>query len=176
MLKKVVAGALVVIILGTAGVTGHAASSRLSSYQYTRNITEGYVKIIQPTGDIIFENNVLISVQVFDNATVSLKIYKQDAVKADDVKIEEITVGDAVIKGAVVFGPDKVEQGENLKFYQKRIRLSPGKYAIVFDIRDKNGNKRDAAVKEFTVKNKEEEMNKTLNSIQNTNPLNLIYK
>ncbi len=177
MLKKVVTGALVVVILGTTGVTGHAASGKIPSYRYARNITENYVKVIQPASDqnIIFENNVLISVQVYDNATVSLRIYKQDAVKADNLKIEEFEVDEkTTIKGAVVLD-DKIDQGE--KFYQKRIKLNPGEYAIVSEIKDKNGKKQNPIVKKFTVKNKEEEVSKTLKDIQITNPLdNLINK
>ncbi|MBB6214529.1 hypothetical protein HNQ80_000609 [Anaerosolibacter carboniphilus] len=177
MLKKVVTGALVVVILGTTSVTGHAASSKIPSYRYARNTTENYVKIIQPSADqnIIFENNVLISVQVYDNATVSLKIYKQDAVKADKVKIEEFEVDEkTTIKGAVVLD-DKIDQGE--KFYQKRIKLSPGEYAIVSEIKDKDGKKQKPMVKKFTVKNKDEEVTKTLKDIQSTDALgNLLNK
>ncbi|MDF2547706.1 MAG: hypothetical protein K0R93_2604 [Anaerosolibacter sp.] len=177
MLKKVVTGALVVVILGTTSVTGYAASGRISSYRYMKNITENYVKVIQPAADqnIIFENNVLISVQVYDNATVSLKIYKQDAVKSDTVKIEEFVVDEkTTIKGEVIVN-DKVDQGE--KFYQKRIKLSPGEYAIVSEIKDKNGKKQDPVIKKFTVKNKDEEVSKTLKDIQNTDALgNLLNK
>lgn len=171
MLRKVMTGALVVVILSAANMTGAAAASQLPYYKYASNTAHGTIKIIQPTGDVIFRDSVLVSVQVFDDAAVSLSLYKIDTSKLGEAKVDTLKLEEFGDKGTRVYGPDKIEQGKKLKFYQKRIQnLSPGKYVLVFEVKD--GNKKDIITKEFTLKNKEEEINKTLNSIQNTNPLN----
>lgn len=157
-MKKVITGALVLVILGTSQTTGYAAYKSFPSFKYSRNVDQRSIEIISPKGDIIVQDSLLISVQVFNNASVTLNIYKTDSDKLED---------------ALVFGPDKVDQGENLKFYAKVLKdLSPGKYRMVFTVKDKNGNTREPVIKYFTVaKNKEQEMTKSLGSIQKTNPL-----
>ena len=159
MYKKAITGALVLVIIGASNTTGYAAHRQFAQFKYKLNteINQGLIEIISPKGDVIVQDSLLISVQVLDNASVTLKIYKQDTAKLDD---------------ALIFGPEKVDQGENLKFYNKQIKdLSPGKYRMVFEVKDKDGSKKDPVVKYFTVKNKEEEMTKSLNNIMNTNVL-----
>ncbi|AOT70546.1 hypothetical protein [Geosporobacter ferrireducens] len=156
MYKKAITGALVLVIISASNTTAYAAHRQFAQIKYRSNteINQGLIEIISPKGDVIVQDSLLISVQVLDNASVTLKIYKQDT---DD---------------ELIFGPEKVDQGENLKFYNKQIKdLSPGKYKMVFEVKDKDGNKKDPVVKYFTVKNKDEEMTKSLNNIMNTNVL-----
>lgn len=159
MYKKAITGALVLVIISASNTTGYAAQRQFAQFKYRSNteVNQGLIEIISPKGDVIVQDSLLISVQVLDNASVTLKIYKQDTAKLEDT---------------LIFGPEKVDQGENLKFYNKQIKdLSPGKYRMVFEVKDKDGNKKDPVVKYFTVKNKEEEMTKSLNNIMNTNVL-----
>lgn len=160
MIKKVVAGALVLVIIGVSQTTGHAAYKPFPSSIYSVNANRAPVEIISPKGDIIVQDSLLISVQVFDNASVTLNIYKQDTEGLEDL---------------LIFGPDKVDGGENLKFYTKQLKdLSQGKYRMEFDVEDKEGNKEDPIIKYFTVKNKEAEINKSLDDISKTNTKNIL--
>ncbi|MEW9123492.1 MAG: hypothetical protein AB2421_12355 [Thermotaleaceae bacterium] len=157
MFKKAITGALVLVIIGTSQTTGYAAHRHFAKYRFASEVKQDVLEIISPKGDVIVQDSLLISVQVLDSASVTLRIFKEDSEKSED---------------ALIFGPEKVDQGENLKFYNKQLKdLSPGKYRMVFEVKDKDGNKKDPVVKYFTVKNKEEEMTKSINDIMNTNVL-----
>ena len=162
MMKKFITGALVLVILGTSQTTGYAAYKSFPSFKYSRDVDQRPIKINSPKGDIVVQDSLLISVQVFDNASVTLNIYKVDSEKAED---------------ALIFGPDKVDQGENLKIYTKELNdLSPGKYRMVFNVKDKLGNEIDPVIKYFTVEIKDAEMTKSLDSISKTNILENILE
>ncbi|WP_129596311.1 hypothetical protein [Anaerophilus nitritogenes] len=157
MNRKIITSALILVILGASSVTGHAAYKPVQS-KVNVNVNKEPIEIISPKGDIIVQKSVLISVQVRQNVSVSLSVYKEEE-KED----------------TLIFGPEKVDQGESLKFYNKQLKdLSAGKYKMVFDIMDKEGNSKDPITKSFTVKDKEVEMNETLERIPKTNVTNIL--
>ena len=159
-MKKVITGALVLVILGTSQITGYANYKTVPSYRYTRNADQSPIEIISPRGNIIVQDSLLISVHVFDNASATLNIYKVDTDKLED---------------ALIFGPDKVDQGARLKIYTKELKdLSPGKYRMVFSVKDKTGEPKTPVIKYFTVKNGEPEMARSLDSIPKTTVTNII--
>ncbi|WP_053955052.1 hypothetical protein [Inediibacterium massiliense] len=156
MNRKIITSALIIVILGASSVTGHAAYKTVQS-KVNVNVNKEPIEIISPKGDIIVQKSVLISVQVIQNVSVSLSVYKEE--KED----------------TLIFGPEKVDQGESLKFYNKQLKdLSAGEYKMVFDIKDKDGKSKDPITKYFTVKDKEEEMNETLERIPKTNVTNIL--
>lgn len=155
MIKKVITGALVLVVLGASQTTTYATYKSFPSYIYSMNANASPIEIISPKEDIVVSDKLLISVKVFDNASVTLRIYREDAEKLENI---------------LIFGPDKVDQGQNLNFYNKELKdLSIGKYRMVFDVADKNGNKKDPVIKYFTVKNKELEINQSLENIPKIN-------
>jgi len=158
MKKKIITGALVLVILGASQITGFAAYQSFPNYKYTINVVDQRtIEINSPKGDIIVQDNLLISVRVLDDSSVTLNIYKVDTEKLED---------------PLIFGPEKVDQGENLKVYTKELKdLSPGKYRMVFSVKDKSGNTKDPIVRYFAVKPKDVEMNRSLESIPKTNIL-----
>ena len=159
MKKKIITGALVLVILGASQTTGFAAYKSFPNYKYTtiNVVDQRTIEINSPKGDIIVQDNLLISVRVLDESSVTLNIYKVDSEKLAD---------------PLIFGPEKVDQGENLKVYTKELKdLSPGKYRMVFSVKDSTGNAKDPIVRYFTVKPKDVEMNRSLESIPKTNIL-----
>jgi hypothetical protein len=156
MIKKIITGALILVMLGTSQVIGYADYKSVSHYAYAVNPHQSPIEIISPKGDIIIQDNLLISVQVFDHASVILRIYKLDT-------------------GKLIVGPDRVDQGENLKFYTKLLKgLLPGKYRMIFNIKDRYGNNKEPIIKNFTVKNKDIEMNKSLGNIPKLNVTDIL--
>lgn len=159
MRKRVITGALVLVILGASQTTGYAAYKSFPSYNYSINVDQQTLEINSPKGDIIVQDSVLVSVRVLNDSSVTLNIYKEEA------ESEEL----------LIFGPERVDQGENLKVYTKELNdLSPGKYRMVFSVEDKSGNPKDPIIRYFTVKAKDEEMSRSLEKIQSTNILESI--
>lgn len=160
MIKRVLTGALVLVILGTSQATGYAASNSFLSYKYMRNVEQGPVEIISPKGDIITQDSLLISVWIFDSASITMSIYKVDTDEMEN---------------ALVFGPEKIAQGEERKHYTNEIKdLSPGKYRMVFQVRDKDGKIKDTVIKYFTVNTKDAEISKSLDSMPKMNATNIL--
>lgn len=161
MKRKVITSALVLVMLGASVTTSHGAYRSFPRYIYTINASQEPIKIISPKGDIIVQDSLLISVQVRDDVSVTLNVYKQDTEQSKD---------------DLIFGPEKVEHGENLKYYNKQLKdLSPGAYKIKFDVKDKEGNEKKAIVKSFTVKNKDIEIEKLTDDLKK-NSTNTILK
>lgn len=157
MRKSIITGALVLVILGASQTTGYAAYKSFPSYNYSINVDQQTLEINSPKGDIIVQDNLLISVRVLNDSSVTLSIYKVDSEESEE---------------PLIFGPEKVDQGENLKVYTKELSdLSPGKYRMVFDVEDKLGNPEEPVIRYFSVKTKDEEMTKSLERIKNTNIL-----
>ncbi|QEK13488.1 hypothetical protein FQB35_15130 [Crassaminicella thermophila] len=162
MKRSIITSALVLVILGASATTGYAAYKPFPSYIYSINANKDPIEIISPKGDIIVQDSLLISVQVRDDVSVSLSVYKEDTEETEDT---------------LIFGPEKVDKGESLKFYNKQLKdLSPGKYRMEFDIKDKDGNEEEPIIKYFTVKNKEDEMNESLERIPKTKVTNILNK
>ncbi|WZL73082.1 hypothetical protein QBE52_18875 [Clostridiaceae bacterium 35-E11] len=153
MKRKVITSALILVMLGASATTSHAAYRSFPRYIYSINANEEPIEIISPKGDIIVQDNLLISVRVQeDDVSVTLNVYKQDIDQSKD---------------SLIFGPEKVEHGEKLKFYNKQIKdLSPGSYKIKFDVKDKNGDKMKSIVKSIIVKNKDVEVEKLTEELQ----------
>lgn len=151
MRKSMITSALVLVILGASASTGYAAYRPVPSYIYSINENEEALEIISPKKDIIVQDSLLISVKVRNDVSVTLSVYKEGT--------EEETIIDA----------EKIDPGETLGMYTKQLKdLEHGEYKIVFDIKDEEGNEQDAITKNFTVKDKEEEMNEILEQIPET--------
>ncbi|TCO77936.1 hypothetical protein [Marinisporobacter balticus] len=150
MKKKIIASALVLVILGTASASLSYADYRpFPSYIYSIDANKEPIEIISPKEEIVVQDSLLISVQIQEGISVSLSVYKEAK--------EE----------ALIFGPEKVDTGESLNFYSTQLKdLSPGKYRIVFDIAKQDGKEQKPMIKYFTVKDKKEALKKTLENIE----------
>lgn len=152
MKRKVITSALVLVMLGASVTTSHAAYRSFPRYIYSINASQEPIEIINPKGDIIVQDNLLVSVRVRKDVSVTLNVYKQDTDQSKDT---------------LIFGPEKVEHGEKLKFYNKQFKdLSPGAYKIKFDVKDKDGNEMKPIIKAFTVKNKDVEIEKLTDDLK----------
>jgi hypothetical protein len=162
MKKKVITGALVLVILGASQTTGYATYKSFPNYNYSINVDQQTLEINSPKGDIIVQDNLLISVRVLNDSSVTLSIYKENEDNSEE---------------SLIFGPERVDQGENLKVYTKELKdLSPGKYRMVFSVKDKLGNSKDSVIRYFSVKTKDEEMSRSLERIKSTNILENILE
>ncbi|QZY55148.1 hypothetical protein [Crassaminicella profunda] len=160
MKKNIITSALVLVILGASASTGYATYRPVPGYIYSINENEKALEIISPKQDIIVQDSLLISVKVRNDVSVSMSVYKE----ATKEKEEEL-----IIEG------EKIDPGETLGMYTKQLKdLEPGKYRIVFDVEDEEGNAQDSIIKNFTVKDKEEEINEILDQIPETKVTNVL--
>lgn len=152
MKKKIIASALILVMLGASVAVSYADYIPFPNYIYSIDANEEPIEIISPKEDVIVQDSLLISVKVRKGVSVSLSVYKEDE--------EE----------SLILGPEEVEAGESLNFYDKQLKdLLPGEYRIMFDIVDEDGNEKEPVIKCFTIKDKKEELNKTLESTKVTN-------
>ncbi|QXM06972.1 hypothetical protein [Crassaminicella indica] len=160
MKKSIITSALILVILGASASTGYAAYRPVPSYIYSINENEKALEIISPKKEIIVQDSLLISVKVREDVSVSLSVYKEGTEDQE----EELIIDE-----------EKVEPGEALNMYTKQLKdLTPGKYKIVFEIEDQDGNHQDTITKKFTVKDKEEEINETLELIRETKAVDVL--
>lgn len=166
MKRNVIVTTLVLIMLGTSGFNVYGLDIENKSIPATK-IEEALkidkpVKIISPQQDVIVKNSVLISVQLQEDISVALSVYKE----ISSEEKENLTI---------VMGPEEIEKGQTLNFYSKEIRnLSQGNYKIVFDVKDAKGNKQDSLVKEFIIKSEKEDIIRSIETIPKSNITNIL--
>ncbi|PAB60170.1 hypothetical protein [Anaeromicrobium sediminis] len=159
MKRNMIVSTLVLIMLSTSGINAYGVDVEKRSIPATK-IEEALkidrpVKIISPKQDVIVRDSVLISVQLQDNVSVALSVYK-----------EVPTTEEGEENFSIIVGPEEIEQGESLKFYSKELKdLSQGNYKIVFNVKDEDGKEEEDVVKYFTVKSEKEEIIKTIEAI-----------
>ncbi|MFZ5968295.1 MAG: hypothetical protein ACOYVK_14120 [Bacillota bacterium] len=144
MFKKVITGALVVVVL---------VSSNIVVYADTANPVLGVDKSIEAdinmvvnspkknnNGEIIVLDNLLVSVQILENSSVTLNIYKEDSAKAE----------------YVIWKTETIDKGEDARTFVKEYKdLAVGNYKMVFEAK---GKKSKSLL--FKVEKKEKEIQK----------------
>ncbi|MBF8982324.1 hypothetical protein IZY60_02120 [Lutibacter sp. B2] len=166
MKRKIVVSALVLMMIGSSALTSNAYYKIPdASPAYVKNVIVDPIKIISPKQDIIVQDSLLISVQIEEDVSVTLSVYKEnkDTSKGKFSKKQQI------------LSPEKIEVGKALKCYNKQLKnLAPGKYRMVFNIQDKNGKELKPITKCFTIKEKEEEISESLELISHTKVTNVL--
>ncbi|WP_432661980.1 hypothetical protein R9X47_15540 [Wukongibacter baidiensis] len=157
MLKKIITGTLVLIVLSTSSVVVYADNEdklyideklKMESQvldekvedQKTEEKKETEIKIISPQiisdKEIITEKNLLISIKVIGEDTVTLSVYKLQ----DDAEEAEL-----------LFDPEEIEPSDEVESdYVKYVKnIESGKYRMVFE---QDGKEEPIEEIEFDVK------------------------
>lgn len=166
MKRKIVVSALVLMMIGASALTSNAyyKIEDVNSI-YVQNIPVEPIKIISPKEDIIVQDSLLISVQIEEEVSVTLSVYKEN----------KDTSKGKFFKEKQILKPEKIEVGKTLKCYNKQLKdLEPGKYTMVFNIEDQDGEKLERITKKFTIKEKEEEISESLELIAHTKVTNVL--
>lgn len=146
MKRKLIASLLSLVIIGASMVSGYAYETSIPSYKNSIKANKETIRIISPKGNVIVQDQILISVKFREDVSVSLSVYKEES------------------EDTLIFESEKVEQGKRLKFYNKQLKdLESGKYRMVFSVQDEDGKPKENVVKHFTVKNKKEEVEEAVN-------------
>ncbi len=159
MLKKFIASTLVLVILSTSSVVVYANKTNelyidgilLEDNAVVAEIVEEKkeeIKIISPQinpqNEVIAEKNLLISIKVLGETSVTLSVYKV----TEDLENPEV----------LLFDPEKIEPNKELESdYVKHItNIESGTYKMVFT---KDGEEEPIKDIEFRVKKTEEVVN-----------------
>jgi len=166
MKRKIVVSALVLMMLGSSALTSNAYYKIADeSPVYIQNVIVDPIKIISPKEDIIVRDSLLISVQIEEEVSVTLSVYKENK----DTSKSRFSKEEKIIRA------EKIEVGETLKCYNKQLKdLEPGKYRMVFNIEDQDGKELEPIIKYFTIKEKEEEISESLELISHTKVTNVL--
>lgn len=146
MLRKIVTGTLVLIVLGASSTVIYAnpgdTSEQDSPVEFNINEQKKEsVEIFKPQinsqGEVVVDKNLLISVQVLTESSVTMSVYKV---------LEE--------SEELLFDPEVIKPGENISVYSKVVKdIEPGNYKMTF----KNDDEEDVIDPvEFKVKKAEE--------------------
>ncbi len=147
MIKKIITSTLIIVILSSSGAMVYAdpiSNANIAGVEEIQ-VKNKELEIISPrinsSGFILPSKDLLISVKVLKESSVFLSVYKI---------VEE--------NEEVIFGPEYVKSGENLKIYNAYIKdIKPGNYKMEFT---KENEEVPFIVKRFTLLEKDKSIEK----------------
>lgn len=141
MLRKVLAGALVIVVIGTYGTIGYSAGNDSEIENDDTNIEivqkESIIDIIYPEDNLITTDNIIllsgrareglkIIVEVYSSASLTGVDFAVDTLSANDKDMEDVEEAEEIY---TLESKEVLEVGE-LGVFAKELELKPGKNKI----------------------------------------------